>query len=492
MIDTIPSITQHPPCLNEESIENIYQRIAHFFPNLDDTGKKQFLSELFNVRCIDECISDEYVFQNIEPAVDRAELNELAERIIGYTGYSLVKAKQVVRNVLNTIPKHLDDLIDYTTEARLKEFKESASLYLSAHAGSEKHLTTLKEIEDAFEHLPDVAITVFGNSQMDESRAISDDMIDAYTDRQKMLYRACDYYLNHRVGFKTNTMWLACFISSNNFGCLDGWLHRDGKLCHNRHFGFKDDDAVVDLIISSLSYLEGYFEQQLQNAGIYTEETKSISRVGSMYIDVMIDAVEYLVKCKNTKGKAVDYAYKCIVDMLNDVPSSMLRNSRQELKLLTHEVAFNGVSSFTHHQFDLLSDLVKEDFGTQGPPEGMYIYFDAWNFMTYGSQYDINVMLGPLFLRSNYHGPSLTELSNFVAAQLKKGDLEEHWENMFIGYYSNYFFTLVNKNSHSHFLFNEILAALLDVRRFVDNTDVVRTMAELGHKPSRQAINEYF
>ncbi|AUC88325.1 hypothetical protein CW735_09085 [Alteromonas sp. MB-3u-76] len=486
MIDTIPSITQHPPRLNEESIENIYQRIAHFFPNLDDTGKKQFLSELFNVRCIDNCISDEYVFQNIEPAVDRAELNELAERIIGYTGYSLVEAKQVVRNVLNTIPKHLDDLIDYTTEARLKEFKESASLYLSVHAGSEKHLTTLKEIEDAFEHLPDVAITLFGNSQMDASRAINLDMIDAYTDRQKMLYWACDYYLNHRVGFKTNTMWLASFISSNSFGCMDGWLHRDGKLCNNRHFGFKDDDAVVDLIKSSLNYLDEYFERQLGYVGVGSEEATSFCRIGFMYIEAMLDAVEYLAKCR----EVADLAYKDIVDLLSEY--SLLLNDRQELKLLTHEVAFDGVTSFTHRQFELLSDLVKEDFGTQGPPEDMYFYFDAWNFMAYASQYNINIMLGPLFLRSNYHGPSLTELSNFVAAQLKKGDLEEHWENMFIGYYTNYFFTLVNKNSHSHFLFDEILAALLDVRRFVDDTDVVRTMAELGHKPSQQAMSEYF
>ena len=112
--------------------------------------------------------------------------------------------------------------------------------------------------------------------------------------------------------------------------------------------------------------------------------------------------------------------------------------------------------------------------------------------MVYGQQHGIKAMLGPLFVRSNYHRSSLTDLSNFVTAQLESDELEKYWEDMFMGYFTNYLFTLVNKNSHSHFLFDEILAASLDARCIVDNKDVVRTMAELGHQPSRQAMNEYY
>jgi hypothetical protein len=490
MIETMPPITLVPPRLNEKNMNNILLRIAHYFPNLDCIGKKQFLSELFDVRCIDECISDECVFQNIEPAVDRDELKELAERIIGYTNYSLDQAKKVVRNILNTIPKRFDDLIDYTTEERLKAFKEAANFHVSVHTGNEIHLDTLDDIANAFEQLPDVAITLFGNSQMDESRAISDETIEALTVRQKMLYRACDYYLNHRVGFKTNTMWLACFISSNSFGCLDGWLHRDGVLCDNRHFGFKDDDAVVELVLSSLRYLDEYFNRQVEYKGVSSNEAKSFCRTGFMYIEAMLDAVEYIVKCREAKGEVSDYAYKSIMAMLDEY--SLLLDGRQELKLLTHKVAFDCVTGFTQRQFDLLYEIVEDDYGTQGPPPDMYPFFDAWNFMVYGQQHGIKAMLGPLFVRSNYHRSSLTELSNFVTAQLESDELEKYWEDMFMGYFTNYLFTLVNKNSHSHFLFDEILAASLDARCIVDNKDVVRTMAELGHQPSRQAMNEYY
>ncbi|WP_394222744.1 hypothetical protein [Alteromonas gracilis] len=490
MIDAILSLTQAPPRLNEKSLANIYRRISHFFPNLDETGRTQFLSELFNVRSIDECISDEFVFQNIEPSVDREELRVLAERIIGYTNYSLEQAKSVVRSVLNTIPKRFDDLIDYTTEERLKAFKEAANFHLSVYTGKEFHLETLDNIANVFEQLPDVAITLFGNSQMDESRTVSDEAIEAFTVRQKMLYRAGDYYLNHRVGFKTNSMWLACFISSNSFGCLDGWLHRDGELCNNRHFGFKDDDAVVELVLSSLRYLDEYFSRQVEYKGVSSNEAMSFCRTGSMYIEAMLDAVEYIVKCREAKGEFFDNAYESIMAMLDE--HSLLLDGRQELKLLTHKVAFDCVTGFTQRQFDLLYEIVEDDYGTQGPPPDMYTFFDAWNFMVYGQQHDIKAMLGPLFLRSNYHRSSLTELSNFVTAQLENDELEKYWEDMFMGYFTNYLFTLVNKNSHSHFLFDEILAASLDARGIVDNKDVVRTMAELGHQRSRQAMNEYY
>jgi hypothetical protein len=47
---------------------------------------------------------------------------------------------------------------------------------------------------------------------------------------------------------------------------------------------------------------------------------------------------------------------------------------------------------------------------------------------------------------------------------------------------------LINQNSDNHFLFDEILTVSLLAKDSVDNTHIVRTMAELGHKKSMEVV----
>ncbi|MFD3435421.1 hypothetical protein [Alteromonas macleodii] len=472
-------------------LETITLRISDLLPTLDDDGHEQFICELFGNRSIDDLENNEPIYQNSEPAVSRDELHTLAERIIGYTDYSIERAKMVVKNVLNTIPKRLDDLIDYTSEARLSDFKEDARLFLMAHFENNNSLETLEQIELAFRNLPDDMVSMFCNTQMHKSRAISDDMIEGCTERQKVLYRACNYYLNHRLGFHKNSMWLAYCINSNNFGCADGWIHRDGLLCSLTHYGFKDDEAVVNLIMSSMDFLEQYFTKQSEVfEGEESDQSIQYCKDGGMYIDVMLNAMEYLVKRKQLINDTENSEYKQIKDLL--MLHKHLFSDIQFLKYMTHLLAFDEYTGFIKEQFELIKKIANKDYGPEGPPEDLYFFLDAWNFIVFDEVVETGIMLSPTFVRSKYHGPSLLQFSSVVLDLMKSNRLDQQLEDMVKGYFENYLFLLVNDNSHTHFLFNEILEVSLKAKDFFENHHVVRVMSLLGHEASQKALKKFY
>jgi hypothetical protein len=212
-----------------------------------------------HIDSLDDITSDLVTFQNIEPAVSSEELQILAERILPYNDNSIEKAKFSVRNILNTVPKSLDDLIDYSTPERLQDFISTVfreSFVSIDHLGSK--IQTLAQLSQIMKKEPTFLIDIICNSQMDIARQIPLEDTPGITDRQKMLYNACNYYLNHKIGFACNSVWLACYLSSQKFGCSSGWLHIDGELCNNRNFGLKDDAAVVKLILGSLAYISQF------------------------------------------------------------------------------------------------------------------------------------------------------------------------------------------------------------------------------------------
>ena len=158
-------IIESPPVLTQENIDFTLERVAHFHPDLELAGHQRYLCDLLSVKEISDITGEDLFFQNIEPAVSREELHHLAERVLGYHGNNKADAIFAVRNILNTIPKTLDDLIDYTTEERLAEFIHDAAVYASAHVGcieTQDLATTLEAVEEQFLDIPEIFINLFG------------------------------------------------------------------------------------------------------------------------------------------------------------------------------------------------------------------------------------------------------------------------------------------------------------------------------------------
>lgn len=474
MLTNSTSITVKPPLMNAENVHFMLERVGMLFPELPKEGAEQCLCDLLSIESIDDLSDENVVFQNIEPAVSRSELRELSERILGYCGNDQAKAIFAVRNILNTVPQRLDDLIDYTTEERLKEFLADAQV----GALSLEPLKCLDDVEAEFAVKPDVYVNLFGNSQMEKSRNIPDVDLPALTTRQRYLYKAADYYLNHRAGFRTNTMWLAYFLSSDVFGCAAGWLHRDGELCQERHFGFKDDDAVIKLVLMSEQFIYECFSNNEQGEDVL-----------NMYIDAVISALKY-ASTRNHFDVEFGY-YEMKAFQLHQIADSIApyMQEHHRLKMAGVKALSWDPNGITREFFDLLKSVVAKDYGTEGPGDDIMPFFDAWNFLAFDMQTQGKKPLAMRFIQSSAKPAILVEFASLLIEYLRDESIEDVWRNMFEGYFTNYLYLLVNSHSDSKILFDEILQVSIDASLLVDNGDVIRTMAELGHKPSQDYLS---
>ena len=86
----------------------------------------------------------------------------------------------------------------------------------------------------------------------------------------------------------------------------------------------------------------------------------------------------------------------------------------------------------------------------------------------------------------------MLQFSSVVLDLMKSNRLDQQLEDMVKGYFENYLFLLVNDNSHTHFLFNEILEVSLKAKDFFENHHVVRVMSLLGHEASQKALKKFY
>lgn len=93
--------------------------------------------------------------------------------------------------------------------------------------------------------------------------------------------------------------------------------------------------------------------------------------------------------------------------------------------------------------------------------------------------------LASKFLKSQYYKETLLEFSEILLQQLGNGGLAINIDGLFKGYFQNFIFKLVNDNSDTHYLFDEILAVSIKADHYVSTRHIIRTMAEIGHKQSR-------
>ena len=484
-------ITIKSPMLSQSNVDAIKARISAIHPNLDLQGVDQYLCDLLNIESVQSIVGDLISFQEVEPAVSSKELHELAQRILPYNDGDMDRAIFSARNILNTIPKTVDDLIDYATKERITAFIQSMMLALDATKGK-PNPSSVKSIDDlvsALDSIPPEIIDFLCNIEMESFQSKALDESEGVTERQRMLSRAADYYLNHKVGFKVNTMWLASFLSSFYFGCSSGWSHSNGDLCQSNHFGFKDDEGVVTMAHSSLDYLSGFFQEARKR------QSKEMYETGQMYMRTVVFAVGALTKKWYSDGGS-DHDGE-MQQRLVDLKDLVLEHDdfmtiESDAFYVNTVLAVAGSEPVNEWHFELLSELIdKYSLSKSSPPPYILNNFDAWNFLFFEQKYTEHQFMAPLFLRLRYDPSALNEFAVVVLKYVVQGGFDDHMTEMLEGFFEGYLFAQVKENSDTMFMYSNILDIVKTAQRTTDKVNanhVIKAMAELGHLESIEHI----
>jgi hypothetical protein len=481
------SITTKAPTLSKKNIKAITDRISELHPRLNESGVNQYLCDLLNLNSVGDMEGDFLVFQEIEPAVSSKELHELAHRILAYNDGDIHKAIFSARNILNTIPKSVDDLVDYVTKQRFDEFAFMVINSSLVGAGKKPlEYNSLEKLTELFSSESEVVIDVICNAQMDHNRNTSMDSQPGITERQRMLFSAANYYLNHAIGFRCNTMWLACFLSSQYFGCQMGWLHDDGTLCHGTHFGFKDDAGMIKLVIKSLGFISEFLE------AARVDDNTGRTETANLYMQTLLFTYDALMKHCVEDGDDDDIENMLkVIDAINDNDDFVGEEDR--LFLLTLYMANSEEVGVSKEYLELLRDVLHDRDDEIRPAKHILSQFDAWNFLSFDASESKNHNLAPMFLRSKYDEYHLAKLSAELLSIIAIKDLSDQHNNLLRGFFENYLFVLVNENSDSMFMFDSILNVAVTGMSIVSDLEthrVIRAMAELGHTLSIQELRK--
>jgi hypothetical protein len=473
-------ITIKAPALSPKNIKSILNRIRELHPRLDSNGSKQYLCDLLNIRKLSEIESEFLLHQEISPAVTSKQLHQLAQRILPFNDNDVDKSVFSARNILNTTPSKLDDLIDYSTQERKQSFiSDMMNGTLVGLQNRDKKVGTIDELAVLMKEEITTVIDVVCGDMMDECQKLPLDCKPGLTYRQQMLYSAADYYFNHRMGYQCNSIWLACFLSSEMFGCSSGWTHRNGDLCNTLHFGFKDDTALPILVEQSSEYTQKILESALENV-IKEGDTGKFGNVPYMYISTLIFTLGILVK--DTVSNQTDHSasYNAICKTLEKFDS--LQGTEHRLMIHTLDSVVGDYLGFTEEYYEAFESFIintKEE-----PQKHLLHYFDAWNFHNFDVQFLHTGTLAAMFIKAKYEPNLLEKFSEIILQQIRNDEHKGTFDGLFKGFFDNYLHLLVNENSDNHFMYDSILRVALSAQGEVDTSHIVQTMAELGHKNS--------
>jgi hypothetical protein len=473
-------ITTKAPTLSPANIKIILGRIDELHPKLNKKGAEQYLCDLLSINTLSDIEGDFLLHQEISPAVTSQELHILAERILPYNDNDLRKSIFSARNILDTTPSSLDDLIDYSTHDRKQNFiTHMMSKTIVGLHNANKNIKTIdalatlmKEEDTAIIDSACAQLMLTFNQTLQENKP-------GITDKQRTLYSASDYYLNHRVGFQCNTIWLACFLSSETFGCQSGWTHRNGDLCNNLHFGFKDDAALPILFEQSSDYIDTILTSAL--ADVFCEEiSDGLAETVCMYIDTLVFTLSKLTKdiINDTNPNVV--TYEAVLTILGNYDTLL----KPEHRLMMHSLnsVINKKLGFTEVYLDEFTDLIVNT--VKEPKKHLIHYFDAWNFHNFDNQFLKTGTLATLFIKAKYEPDTLEIFSEKILNMIKCPVYGIKYHELFLGFFDNFLHLAVNENSDDHFMYDSILKVALSATEEVDTSHIIRIMAELGHKDS--------
>ncbi|MAW98087.1 MAG: hypothetical protein CMN72_00255 [Sphingomonas sp.] len=460
--------------------EDMSARLMLVLPCMDnEIAINTYLSDLFAKNDITQSLSDVAIVDDFSPSMTSEQLMAFAERVVSYHDGNIDKAKLAVRNVMDCVPREVDDLIDYATDKRKRELISNIKVGLSSYLDKSNKITTLASLKDALSKLPLELIDRVCNAEMRMFQSMPTQEREGLTHKQKTLTSAANYYLNHYIGFTCNSLWLACFTHADNFGCAGGWHHRDLTPCENTHFGFKDPKWSAETVIANLQYIELFFA--IYDNSIDDDKKEDMEGTLELYKEALIATSGYFLKTREHKagGLHKKEAIDKIIRFAESFPHLFMASEKLTLEI-QREVLY-GMPRFSYSDYRrCLSHAVN----TEDDHQSMHFIplIQAWNFLVHERAHDIENDFHISFLKARYSPEHFTLFVEYAKMQIVREDIDEYSLSTFSEFYLDYLWLLINENSDTLFLFNEIYSALIDVSDILPVAEVIEGMEALGYK----------
>ncbi len=481
-----PATLSMSNAFNPVYVDAMVERAVNVLANVKDKAAVEtYLADLFQTRTIDDLKCEFLTTVVYEPELTSEELTALAERVVAYHDGDIHLAKYAVRNIINSVPASIDDLIDYTTEHRKREFVANMCNLVPHLIGKQDEIKTLQDLQEALSDTNQLLIDFACNEEMSRFQSIPLTDVDGETPRQKMLFMAANYYLNHSISFNCNSVWLACFTHNNVFGCTSGWIHQDGTLCNHRHFGFKDPAGSADIILENLDYIEEFIDTYREKAEGQPEGSHPMQSTLTLYKDAVVAAIQYYTKLAIEGSKDVGANIKVV--RLNNILLSNLDLLEDGDKIIL-SLSYNALtkSDIDDSQTDMIYSLIQ---ATTNEPEKFYMdIFDAWNFFVFSNVHKVPYDLFNTFAKTRYVGSAITQFAGFANLILRDNSVGKNGKAMFEGFYTGYLWALINENSKDHYMFDDIFQALVNANDDIHVETVIRAMAEMNHEKAVQYL----
>jgi hypothetical protein len=270
------AFTACPPAYPRPYRKVLRRRLERILPSIQggDLQINVFLADLFACKTteLDECFPQDIwlSYVEIEPALSKKELRQLADRIVGYCQGGLMHAVYVVRNLLNSVPKSIDDLEYYLTDQIVHNINAQYALSVLSNRQTPSPDNRSIEENQWLEELrllpPDAMVSrlkaenatefmAVGVVVMDFIQSEPIEQLSGITTRQRLLGRAAQFWLLHRYGYSPASLWLARFINPINTAMYVAGKNKFGSY----GFGFTDAQGCVSLLVEQLPYLREVF-----------------------------------------------------------------------------------------------------------------------------------------------------------------------------------------------------------------------------------------
>lgn len=106
----------------------------------------------------------------------------------------------------------------------------------------------------------------------------------------------------------------------------------------------------------------------------------------------------------------------------------------------------------------------------------------AWNFLVHERAHDIENDFHISFLKARYSPEHFTLFAEYAKTQIVREDIDEYSLSTFSEFYLDYLWLLINENSDTLFLFDEIYFALIEVSDILPVAELIKGMEALGYK----------
>lgn len=452
MLTNCISITKLAPIYPRNHVLTLLERTQKLLPSVTEGKATDIVCALFNVVSISALTDWNSTLRNyeLEPALSSYELHTMAARISPFCLEAHRKQKAdplwVARNILNSVPKKLDDLRDYIPQNSLSDIN---GIYLMEALTSNVDMVNKQPFyDDIVGRLTEQQKAECGGEALDMVCRNDVDLIDGITLRQKILGRAAEYYLIHRYGYEAASLWIANFINPSTY-CMCNSVG-----CELRNFGFVDVEATVSIVENCIPFLIAAFEVA-EIEGKKGEDSDGCEDTATQYADLILYGIEALLLLdqQRLEGKRISALLDTLAansDFLSDVSAIRMIKflcvfielydspSKDELRISTKECFDLCVDSIEGFNDLLASDDFK-------PSTKDLILCDAQNFAAAGSRLKdtvYGVMLHNLFLRSIVDSESYEILANHVAEILEgeadlEHELDEQTRAVFEGFMTN-------------------------------------------------------